>query len=326
MGTVKVGFILQPNFSLVAFTGALDALVTANLVSPEPVFAYQTYGLSSAVTMSDVGIEIAANGTLKSLETDFSSFDVLIVCGGLRCSLTEYSPLSHILKLFDKQGGLLGGLWNGAVALAHANLLSQQECAIHPDNHALMKEQFPQVSVSKNTLVVTQHRATCTGPASALEMMLKLIARYRGAEIVRAIREILSCDITSADQDAIPLQMADDPTLPEPLREVLELMRKNIEEPLTLVELAEHSQVSRRQMERLFHAHLDSSPSRYYLELRLRHAKRLLAQTNESITNVAIACGFVSISHFNNCFKDSFGMTPGASRARSVAGKIAAEP
>ena len=322
MSIVKVGFILQPNFSLVAFTGALDALVTANLVSAEPIFAYHTYGLPSALTTSDIGIEIAANGTLKDLHSELASFDVLIVCGGLRCSLAENPTLSQILKSFDKQGGLLGGLWNGAVAMAHANLLTQQECAVHPDNHALMKEQFPAIQVSKNTLVVPKHRATCTGPASALEMMLMLILRYQGSEIVRAVREILSCDISRADQNAVPLQVAEDPTLPVPLRHMLELMRQNIEEPLSLVELAELSSVSRRHMERLFHAHLDTSPSRYYLELRLNQAKRLLIQTNESITRVAMACGFVSTSHFNNCFKDFFGTTPGGFRSKPADNKV----
>lgn len=315
---VRVGFVLQPHFSLVAFTGALDALVTANLVTSQPLFEYQTFGVDSPLVISDVGINISADGDLDASPLQQrGALDILIVCGGFRCSLAAQPKLNSVLKSLDKYGTQIGGLWNGAVSLAHAGLLDGQECAVHPDNHAFMKETFPGISVSRNTLVISASRATCSGPASALEMMLKLLNQLKGSELVRAVREVLSCDQGAESRDAIPLQMGDDPTLPESLRGIMELMRKNIDEPLTLVELADLSGVSRRQMERLFHSHLDSSPSRYYLELRLNHARRLLTQTNESITNVALASGFVSTSHFSNCYKDAFGISPSATRAKS---------
>jgi transcriptional regulator GlxA family with amidase domain len=320
--TIRVGFILQPHFSLVAFTGALDALVTANLVTSTSLFEYSTYGVDSRMVISDLGINISTDGVIENLQIQHrGDLDLLIVCGGFRCSLASNPKLNTCLRASEKLGIRLGGLWNGSVALAHAGLLDGQECAVHPDNHAFMKETFPNVSVSRNTLVLSPNRATCSGPVSALEMMLKLLNQLKGTELVRAVREVLSCDQGAESRDAIPLQMGDDPTLPESLRGIMELMRKNIDEPLTLVELAELSGVSRRQMERLFHSHLDSSPSRYYLELRLTHARRLLTQTNESITNVALASGFVSTSHFSNCYKDSFGISPSATRAKVASKK-----
>lgn len=315
--TIRVGFILQPHFSLVAFTGALDALVTANLVTSSPLFEYSTFGIDSRVVISDLGINISTDGVIDSLQIQHrGDLDILIVCGGFRSSLALNPKLNTCLRASEKLGIQLGGLWNGAVPLAHAGLLEGQECAVHPDNHAFMKETFQSVSVSRNTLVVTPSRLTCSGPVSALEMMLKLLKQLKGSDLVRAVREVLSCDQAAESRDAIPLQMGDDPTLPESLRGIMELMRRNIDEPLTLLELADLSGVSRRQMERLFHSHLESSPSRYYLELRLMHARRLLTQTNESITNVALASGFVSTSHFSNCYKDSFGVSPSATRAQ----------
>ncbi len=182
-----------------------------------------------------------------------------------------------------------------------------------------MHEKFPKVTVSKNTLVQDQNRITCAGPSSAIEMMFNLLKKLSSNDLVRAVREILSCDQVAESRDAIPLQMGDDPTLPESLRTIMELMRKNIDEPLTLAELAELSDISRRQMESLFQTHVDCTPSRYYLELRLNYARRLLTQTNESITNVALASGFVSTSHFSNCYKDTFGISPTATRVKKGA-------
>ena len=63
-------------------------------------------------------------------------------------------------------------------------------------------------------------------------------------------------------------------------------------------------------MERLFRKYLNRSPARYYLELRLDKARLLLLQTNMSVIDVALACGFVSASHFSKCYRDFFGRTP----------------
>jgi transcriptional regulator GlxA family with amidase domain len=317
---IRVGFLLLSDFSLVAFTGALDVLVTANLVAGKTVYDHKTFGLDDDTVKSDLGLNIAASGTVESLNhPKRGDLDLFIICGGFRSKLDQNSKLTSLIKELDKNGIQLGGIWNGAVALAHAGVLDGKECAIHPDNHAYMHEKFPKVTISKNTLVHDQDRITCAGPSSAIEMMFNLLKKLPSNDLVRAVREILSCDQVAESRDAIPLQMGDDPTYPESLRTIMELMRKNIDEPLTLAELAELSDISRRQMERLFQTHVNSTPSRYYLELRLNYARRLLTQTNESITNVALASGFVSTSHFSNCYKDTFGISPTATRVKKGA-------
>jgi len=314
---VKVGFVLLEHFSMMAFTAAVDAVVTANLVRTAPLFEFFTFGLDSSTVISDLGIEIATFGTLDQLSmTDPDTVDILIVCGGFRCSLTEHPPLSAKLKAAAKHDLILGGLWNGAIPLALAGLLENHSCALHPDNHAYMREKFCYVSVSNQTLVIEEKRATSAGPNSALEMMLLLIEQVKGKEIVRAIREILSCDQIGESGHTELIQPADDPTLPEILRNLLQLMSSNIEEPLSLDELAAFAKVSRRHIERLFQTHLETTPSRYYLELRITHARRLILQSDATITDISVACGFLSPTHFSHCFKDYFGIAPSQARQR----------
>ncbi|RUM51996.1 MAG: GlxA family transcriptional regulator, partial [Marinomonas sp.] len=139
----------------------------------------------------------------------------------------------------------------------------------------------------------------------------------QGNRIARAVKEILTCD-QLAESPITPIpQPTDEAKYPDALKKVLELMRSNIEEPLTLEELLHYASVSRRQLERLFQNHLETSPSRYYLELRITYARRLLQQTNKPIIEVAIASGFVSSSHFSNCFKDYFGVAPSNFRKKT---------
>ena len=105
------------------------------------------------------------------------------------------------------------------------------------------------------------------------------------------------------------------------LLEVANLMEQNLEEPLERTDLARSVGLSTRQLERLFRKYLHRSPARYYVELRLERARRLLQQTNIPIIDVALACGFVSASHFSKCYRDFFGKTP----RRERAGLLAAE-
>ncbi|MBM7457225.1 transcriptional regulator GlxA family with amidase domain [Oceanisphaera litoralis] len=314
---IRVGFVLQPHFSMMAFTAAVDALVTANLVQATPLFGFTIFGLDAKTVRSDLAIDISANATLDELTLEGEdALDVLIVCGGFRCSLSEHPPLSRVLKAAAKRQKVLGGLWNGAVALAHAGVLDGLACALHPDNHAVVQEGFPRVQVSPQPMVVEARILTSAGPNSALEMMLALVERLHGRETVRAINEILSSDRIVDDGDT-PLSLAEnDPTMPDALRTLLRLMNSNIEEPLGIEELADYVGLSRRRIERLFQSHLETTPSRYYLELRITHARRLLLQSSTSISGIAVACGFVSSTHFSHCFKDFFGISPSQARQK----------
>src|SRR3990167_5323081 len=178
---------------------------------------------------------------------------------------------------------MLGGLWNGAYFLAEAGLLDGYDCAFHPDGRSMMTELFPRVRLSRHSFVLDRERIACAGASSSLDMMLAVVKR--------------------------------DPTLPQPLKLALELMHNNIDEPLKMDEIAACAEISVRQLERQFCRHVNATPSRYYLELRLTRARQLLQQTNKSLADIAVACGFVSISHFRRCFREFFDIAPGCFRA-----------
>lgn len=94
----KVAFVLLDNFSLMAFTASVDALVTANLVMGHDQFRIGTFGLDKMTVKSDLGIDLSTSGTLNSLDIGGTEgADKLIVCGGFRCSHVEH-PVRAIVN------------------------------------------------------------------------------------------------------------------------------------------------------------------------------------------------------------------------------------
>ena len=116
-----------------SFTAAVDVLVTSNLVQSSTLFKVTSYALNSHSITSDLGIDITTTNRLS--EISFSAdnhLDILVVCGGLRCSLLPDASLTKLLKKAANHNILLGSIWSGAFALAHADVLQNKPfCTAH---------------------------------------------------------------------------------------------------------------------------------------------------------------------------------------------------
>ncbi|RMD64829.1 MAG: helix-turn-helix domain-containing protein, partial [Alphaproteobacteria bacterium] len=146
--------------------------------------------------------------------------------------------------------------------------------------------------------------------------MLALIALEHGRPLATAVAEQFIHDRIrdSRDHQRMALRGRLGSSHPK-LLAIVALMEENLEEPLSRVELARRVGISTRQLERLFRKYLHRTPTRYYLELRLERARALLTQTTMSVLDVALACGFVSASHFSKCYRELFNRTPRQDRA-----------
>lgn len=299
----RVGFLLLENFSLPAFTQALDILVTANLISTG-VFATQTFSLSGQAVVSDLGIIICPNAELSAKH--LAGLDLLVICGGLRTALRPIPALKQLLHAADEKNVALAGLWSGAWFLGQAGLLDGYKCAIHPEHRAALAEIAKHSQVTSESFMVDRNRLTAASPTGAFNMVLEWINKLHGRDLVEGIVGILAFE-ESRYRRVRPTVHA---KMSEPLRNVINLMSANIEEPLSLEQLASYAGRSRRQIERLFQQQLGTTPVRYYLELRITEGRRLLQHSDLPILDVSVACGFVSPSHFSKCYTAYFGNSP----------------
>lgn len=81
-------------------------------------------------------------------------------------------------------------------------------------------------------------------------------------------------------------------------------------EPITVNGVAAELSVDPNYLIRLFKAELQTTPGKYLLETRLFRARLMLVQTDQSVKEIAIACGFGVPSYFTKRFSERFGQTP----------------
>jgi transcriptional regulator GlxA family with amidase domain len=213
-----------------------------------------------------------------------------------------------------------GGIGAGVLWLADAGVLQGVRAALpwalYPDVNA----QAEQALLSPHLYEIDANRLTCCGGAASVDFALTLVDLLFGATAQAQVKEILCVDrVRGPDERQRVALQARFGVLQPKLTEAVALMEANIEEPLSTDDIAQLAGISRRQLERLFKQYLGSLPSRYYLELRLRRARQLLLDTNHSIVQVGLMCGFSSGSHFSTAFGALFGNTPREERQRKLA-------
>ena len=146
-------------------------------------------------------------------------------------------------------------------------------------------------------------------------MMLSIISRDYSEDLAARITDLLVHHRIREAGERQRLDLRSRLGVSHPkLLAVVKRMEDTVETPLSCAELAVQAGVSTRQLERLFAKYLGHSPTRHYLSVRLERARFLLLQTSMPILSVAMACGFVSASHFSKSYSEHFGCTPSAER------------
>lgn len=301
----KALFVLLENFSMVSFTGAVDVLVTSNLVNAAPVFDIRIASIDGEQVVSDLGIEVGVHEKIDP--ASIKHFDILVICGGLRTPLREIPAIHKLIKRAIDEDIWIGGVWNGVYYLAAEGMFDMHECSAHPDSRDLIRERYPNTRIGSSSYTVDGKNFSCVGPNSTIRVMLELIEKVFGSDMKRGVNGILLVDENRSVNSAFSSGVS---YLPKTLEMIIELMESNLEEPLDMADFSDYTSLSRRQIERLFSKYLNTSPSRYYLELRLKKGKQLLLKTDYSISEVSIACGFSTQTHFSHSFKMIFGCSP----------------
>ncbi len=309
-------FVLLHQFTMLSFACAIEPLRIANRMAGKTLYRWSLAG---------EGGEFAtcSNGTAFKLDMDLCELtrdDVVLLCGGTEVQAATTRKLLNWLRREARRGLSIGGLCTASYTLALAGLLDGKRATIHWENQDSFTEAFENVNLTKSVFVVDGNRMSTAGGTSSIDLMLKLIADDHGEELANTVADQLIYSSIRTDQDSQRLSIPTRIGVRHPkLSQVIQMMEQNLEDPISPAILARDVGMSTRQLERLFRRYLNRSPKRYYMELRLSKARNLLMQTDMSVINVALACGFASPSHFSKCYRAHYQTTPYRERGSHAA-------
>jgi len=316
---LSVGFVLMPDFTLLAFSGFVDALRLAADVGDRsrPIHCRWTLlGEELRPVSASNGVQITPWERLG----DPARFDYIVVVGGLLHGNPTASPaVVAYLQLAATQGVPLVGLCTGSFVLARAGLMDGRRCCVSWFHHREFAHEFPQLAVESHELfVVDRDRLTCAGGTSVVHLAAHLIERHCGkAAASKSLRIMLEEGALPA-RTPQPLPSFAEATSDQRVRQAMWLMEQHLHEPLPISEIARRVNTSVRHLERRFQRALGISPHDCATQLRMRHGHWLVENTQLQITQIALECGFNDCANFSRRFRDAYGYPASSLRRTAV--------
>ncbi len=303
-GLQFVNVLLLDQFSNHCLANAVEPLRAANDFLREPAYQWAYLSLDGGPVTSSGGLPVQAADSLSQA----GPADFLFVISSYGYAEQASPACLRALRAAAARHTTLVGLDTGSWLLAAAGLLNGHRATIHWDEAEAFREAFPEVETTRDRLVMEGNRWTCGGAMTAFDLALRMIARAHGEALRLDVAALFMAGESAAPSQGHPLPRQG------VVAAALALMRDNLEDPLSIPQVAAALGITVRRLEAQFRADADATPQRAYRRLRLAAAHRLVEHTGLSVREVALRCGYDDPSAMTRAFREEFGTTPRALR------------
>ncbi|KIC27100.1 GlxA family transcriptional regulator [Leisingera sp. ANG-M6] len=310
--SLNVGLVVGPGFSQISLAAVCDIFSAVNQVERADRIRLHRVSITGAPVTAAGGLHFTPDTGIACLQDRMArarGLDAVFTCCGEAANSPFEKPLLALFRKCRRNKIPLYSLGEETSLLVKAGLAGR--ATPHWSRLAYLREQHPEVELSENLYHLDGQISTCSGHAATLDFAVKFLAEAVGADVAGAVcRQLLIGFPRDSSQSQVKVDYHRIRNAPPHLKQAIEAMHDNIEEPLPLQEIARAADVSLRQIERLFAAHLAASPGRYYRNIRLEVAKQMIEQTDLTLFDIAAATGFGSANNLTKVFKAQFGKLP----------------
>ncbi len=306
-----LGLLLIDGFALLSYASVIEPYRAANVLAGQKLYDWTHISVDGQSARASNGATIIADQRVG----DPVRWDTLFVFAGGDPHRAADAATFAWLRNAALAGAVLVGVSAGPWLLARAGLLDGYRATVHWEHWPAFVETFPRVMTEPGLYVIDRRRVTCAGGMAGMDLAVELIEREQGHELASRISDwFIQSEPRGADRPQRLTLRARYATSDDRLLRVLARMEAAIEEPAPAAVLAEVAGLSLRQLERLFTQVIGEPLGRHYIRIRLESARHLVRTTRLSITNIGIACGFRSSSHFSRTYLDHYGLSPSLDR------------
>ncbi len=303
--------VLLPGFDLHDLSCLADIFDLCNEVVGRALFARRILGIADGPVVSSAGLAVTPDAAVGARGPGRN----IVLLAGPAAAGAAATGLRHWLQRSFRNDARYIAIGDGCRPLLDSRLLARPRIAVGAELRDVLRELHPELTFVDRPFCRDRQLISCYGRDGTIMLALHCVARLCGDAVAVAIADRLNFGHSGMRFSGLPgFTPSNLRNLPALLRDTIQLMNAHVEEPLSTREIARRIGYSCREIQRQFIKHCGAPPAKFYKNHRLDRARRLLQQTCMSVTEVALATGFKTLSHFSELYARRFGRRPSEDR------------
>jgi transcriptional regulator GlxA family with amidase domain len=301
----KLGLILFPGFQIVDLA-AVTVFELANGLGGKPVYDIAMLSETGGPVVSSSGVRV------DTMTFGQHAFDTLLVAGAMQ-RVHSSTVFVDFLRKASAASRRTASICTGAFLLAEAGLLDGRRATTHWSAARELQRLYPKVRVEEDRIFINEDKLwTSAGMTACIDLCLAMVEEDLGRDASRAIaRKMVVYHRRSGGQSQFSALLELEPKS-DRIQTALSYAKRNLRKELSVDELADAANLSRRQFSRAFRVETGQSPARAVETLRVEAARAMIEEGNHPIDIVARENGFSDPERMRRAFIRAYGMPPQA--------------
>ncbi|MEI8281260.1 MAG: GlxA family transcriptional regulator [Armatimonadota bacterium] len=306
----RIGFFVYPGFAALDLAGVHETFISAESAPGNMSYEPVIFSTSIGPVKSESGITIHSTLSCESV----SNLDTVIIPGGkgLRDPVTQQIVagwLRHNAPNIRRVASVCTGIYG----LAASGLLDGRKVTTHWAFIDDVARRFPKVQLVEDEIYVQDGKFyTSAGVTTGIDLVLAMIEEDFGSAVCHAVaRELVVFMRRPGKQKQLSDLLRFQAKTGSPCDVAVDWILANLKADLSLESIAAQSNLSSRQLSRLFVENYGTSPIKFVEKVRLDEARTLLMEDGSNMAGIAAAVGFANVDSFRRAFTRQFGVSPG---------------
>lgn len=302
--TAVIEAVADPHYMFRAVNEFLQA------AGKEPLFKIQLVGLTKTVKLNNCLFTVHVDKLIKEVDKTDLIF-IPAISGDIATALELNKEFIPWIVQQHNAGAEVASLCIGAFLLASTGLLNGKKCSTHWNAADQFREMFPEVELVDGKVITEENGIYSSGGANSYwSLLLHLVEKYTDRQTAILASKYFLVDIDKNSQSPFTIFKGQKEHDDEAVKKVQDYIEKNVDEKITVDELADKVAVGRRSFERRFKRATHNSVLNYIQRVKIEAAKRSFENSRKNINEVMYDVGYTDTKAFRTTFKKITGLTP----------------
>ena len=311
---INIAILTLKNAVMASIADAAYVFATVNELlensGKPPLFVVKLVGLDKEVQLNNGNFSVKPDVIMDDLPKTDLIIIPSIMGDAIAAAYVNKDYASWIIDQY-KQGAEVASLCTGAFLLAFTGLLRDRQCTTHWAYANEFRYYYPDVTLVDEKVITHQHGLYSSGGNNAYwNLLLYLVEKYTNREIAIHTAKFFVIDIDRRYQSPFIIFNGQKNHEDDTILKSQEFIEQNYKGKLTVDQIADVFNVSRRTFERRFKKATRSTVVEYIQRVKIEATKKLLETGKRSINEVMYHVGYSDVKTFRDIFKKITGMTP----------------